>query len=349
MHSSTQKIVVGSSFFLLICTVAVCVYTLAGWDLLDAIYMVIITIFGVGYGEVQPIVSPGLKIFTIGLIVFGCSSLIYVTGGFLQMITEGEINRALGRRRNAKELAQLNGHTIVVGYGRVGRVLADELERAGVSFVVVEASSNRAAEADAKGLLTVTGNATEEATLDQAGATRAKTLATVLPDDALNVFITLTAHELNPKLEIIARAESPATERKLLRSGASKVVVPAALGAARISQLMTLPSAESLFSDDADLLGERLATIGLKMNQFRIEEDSPFAGRSIQDVAREARRGMLAVAIFTVDGQVEHQPDASRQLAPGETLVALCNRDDMERIAKRATGRTKMMYRGVTY
>ncbi|MCB1019978.1 MAG: potassium channel protein, partial [Acidobacteria bacterium] len=233
--------------------------------------------------------------------------------------------------------------------GRVGRVLADELERAGVSFVVVEASADRASEADAKGLLTVIGNATEEATLDQAGATRAKTLATVLPDDALNVFITLTAQELNPKLEIIARAESPATERKLLRSGASKVVVPAALGAARISQLMTLPSAESLFSDDADLLGERLATIGLKMNQFRIEEDSPFAGRSIQDVAREARRGMLAVAIFTVDGQVEHQPDASRQLAPGETLVALCNRDDMERIAKRATGRTKMMYRGVTY
>lgn len=346
MHSSTRKIVVGGAFFGIICLIAVVVYILAGWSLLDAIYMVIITIFGVGYGEVQPLESPGLKVFTIGLIVFGCSSLIYVTGGFLQMITEGEINRALGKRRNQKELTQLLGHTIICGYGRVGRVLADELERSGLSIVVVEAGKERAAEAEEKGFLTVLGNATEEATLEAAGALRARTLATVLPDDALNVFITLTAHELNPELEIIARAESPSTERKLLRSGASKVVVPAALGAAHISQLMTLPSAEALFEEDANVLGERLAAIGLNMNHFRIDEDSPFAGRSIRDIAQEARGGLVAVAVLSSGGEMERQPDGARHLAPGETLVALCNREDMERIAKRVTGKSKRMYGG---
>ena len=171
----------------------------------------------------------------------------------------------------------------------------------------------------------------------------------MLPDDALNVFITLTAREFNSDLEIIARAESPSTERKLLRSGASKVVVPAALGAARISQLMTLPSAEALFAEDSDFLGERLATLGLKMNQFPIGPESPFAGRSIKDLSNEARGGLLAVAVLTAQGEAERQPDGARILSPGETLVALCNRDDMDRIVKRVTGRSTMLYRGVSH
>ncbi len=204
MQASVNKIVVGGSLFFATCTAAVIGYYLAGWGLLDAIYMVIITIFGVGYGEVRPLADPTLKVFTIGVIIIGCSSLIYITGGFIQMVTEGQINKALGARKTAKGVGRLRGHTIICGFGRVGRILARELKAAGRMFVIVDAEGKRVAQADEMGYIAINGDASEEGTLRSAGIDRARVLATVLPNDAINVFITLTARDLNDQLEIIA-------------------------------------------------------------------------------------------------------------------------------------------------
>ena len=117
MTSSLRRIIIGGTFFGLTCIGAVVGYMLAGWQMLDAIYMVVITVFGVGFGEVMPLDNPGLKVFTMGVIIAGCSSGIYVVGGFVQMLAEGEINRVLGTRRMSKGIEQLDGHILICGYG----------------------------------------------------------------------------------------------------------------------------------------------------------------------------------------------------------------------------------------
>ena len=121
---------IGGIFFALTCVVGVVGYMIAGWELLDAIYMVVITVFSVGYGEVRPLDDPALKIFTIGMIIAGCSSGIYVVRRIVSMVAEGEINKALGGRRMSKEIEKLSNHTIICGYGRVGQMLAQDLAKA---------------------------------------------------------------------------------------------------------------------------------------------------------------------------------------------------------------------------
>ena len=219
------------------CLVATVGYRLAGWEWIDAIYMVTITIFGVGYGEVNTIDQTWLKMFTIVVIFAGCSSLIYVIGGIVQMLTEGEIERMLDNRVQTREIEQLSDHTIICGYGRVGQMLAAELYSQGESLVVLDRDEGRVRQAIDDGFHAMVGDAVGDDTLQKVGLLRARAFATVLPDDATNVFITLTARDLNASIRIIARAESPCTERKLLRSGATNVVIPAAIGAMRIAQL----------------------------------------------------------------------------------------------------------------
>ena len=253
---------------MLTCVLATVGYVISGWNVMDAIYMVIITIFGVGYGEVHPIESPQLRVMTIMLIVLGYGSAIYTGGGLVQMLMEGEINRALNHRRMTKGICELRGHAIVCGFGRAGSILAKELQAAGKPFVVIDQDDTKLAAAEQMQCLVLEGNATEDETLLKAGVEHASVLATVLPDDAANVFITLTARVLNPEIEIIARAEHPATEKKLLRSGATQVVSPAVIGGKRMAQLITHPSREDLLADPKrnEQLQHELALIGLHMH-----------------------------------------------------------------------------------
>ncbi len=229
----------GLSFFVATALIATVGYKLAGWSWIDSLYMVTITVFGVGYGEVQPLENPLLKLFTMGVILAGCSSLIYVLGGFVQLLAEGEIEEMLGTRKQSREIDQLHDHTIICGYGRVGQMLAAELHQKGESFVVLDNCQSRVDKAIGDGFLAMVGNAVDDETLSEAGLFRARTIATVLPDDAANVFITLTARDLCESICIIARAECPTTERKLIRGGATHVVLPAAIGAIRIAQLVS--------------------------------------------------------------------------------------------------------------
>ncbi len=243
---SKQRLQKGLGFFLMTCLVATAGYMFAGWSWIDAIYMVTITIFGVGYGEVHPLEPAWLKLFTIGVILAGCSSLLYVIGGIIQMLTEGEIERMMGKRNRSREIESLCDHTIICGYGRIGQMLAAELHELGDSFVVVDLDPARVANAIEDGFLAFEGDCAEDDTLQHAGIFRARVLATVLPDDAMNVFITLTARGMREAIRIIARAESPFTESKLIRSGATHVVMPAAIGAMRVAQLASRDANEAV-------------------------------------------------------------------------------------------------------
>jgi voltage-gated potassium channel len=204
MSTALKRVIGGISFFVLTCLAGTLAYSSAGWSWMDSFYMVVITIFGVGYGEVNPIQTSGLRIVTILLIVLGYGAAAFTVGGFVQMLMEGELNRALNRRRMTKGIGELQDHIILCGFGRAGRILAKELHTAKTQFVVVDVDAAKLNEAEQEGFLIVEGNATEDDTLEQAGVRRARVLASVFPDDATNVFITLTARGLNHRLEIIA-------------------------------------------------------------------------------------------------------------------------------------------------
>lgn len=349
MQSPLRRIITGLILVALTCVIAVGVYWSAGWDLLDAIYMVVITIFGVGYGEVRPLTDPRLKAFTVLLVVAGCTSGAYVIGGFVQLIAEGEFNRFLGARRMTQGIDKLANHAIVCGYGRVGQILARELREARCPFVIVDPNADRLREAEALGLLVLLGDATEEQTLLLAGVQRARVLATVLPDDTVNVFVTLTARELNPQLEIIARGERPSTERKLLRSGANKVVLPAAIGAAKISQLITRPSAEELLSEalGSSHLADELKLIGLQMMEVRIDSGSPLEGQTLRAVEMTGAGGVVIVGVKKPDGAIVRHPPGDLVLHAQDTVVLLGHREDLPQLTLKAKSQAIRVHRGV--
>ncbi len=349
MTPSLRRIITGAIFFGLTCITAVIGYMLAGWHFLDAVYMVVITVFGVGYGETQPLESTPLKVFTMGVIIAGCSSGIYFVGGFVQMLAEGEINRVLGTRRMSRGIEQLQGHVLICGYGRVGQMLATDLAAAKQSLVVIDTDVRRIEEAQTAGHLAVLGSASEELTLIAAGIARARTLTTVLPDDTANVFITLTARELNPTIEIIARAENPSTEKKLRRSGANQVVLPALIGATKIAHLITTPSAEELLTTGGGIaaLSEDLHQLGLDFSEQALDAGSPLVGQTVGDIEITGTRGFVIVALKKADGAVVVHPGSDAALGIGDKLVILGHAESLPQLAKK-NRRTAVSFRGGT-
>ncbi|QDT65724.1 potassium channel family protein [Calycomorphotria hydatis] len=350
MKSSSNKILFGTLLFSLFCAIAVYVYVLHGWTIVDALYMVAITISTVGYGEPHDTSNqPLLRAFTTIFALVSTVATLYVIGGFIQMLAEGEINRALGERRMTQGINKLKDHVIICGFGRVGQILARDLKQATTDFVIIDTNTARLREAEEHGYLVIVGNAIEEEALQSAGIERARVLATVLPDDTANVFITLTARDLNPNVEIIARAEDPSTEKKLLRSGANRVVLPAQIGAARMATLITHASAESLLTDadNVEELNTVLGTVGLSMAEIHIPSDSEFASRPLREVEIAGGIGFLIVALHRkVDGAVIRKPDGETILQPGDKLIVLGYNAELPKLSRRAQSDHRITYRG---
>jgi len=243
LTSPTRNLIGGVLFVLTVGALAVAGYMSQGWSSGDALYMVVLTVFTVGYDEVHPIATLPLRAITMGLIVTGCTGMIFVTGALVQFITLSGIQQALGHKYMSRQIDQLRNHVIICGFGRTGTMLARELQAGGAAFVVLERDPDRIEEARGLDYLCLHGDATEEDTLRHAGIERARALATVLPEDAINVYITLTARSLNKTMMIVARGELPSTISKLQYAGATEVVLPAHIGAERIAELILYPEA----------------------------------------------------------------------------------------------------------
>lgn len=353
MKSSTplRKVLVGIVSFALICLAAVIGYMIAGWSASDAFYMVIITIFGVGYGEVQPVQSEGLRALTMTVIVAGYAAVIYTVGGFVQLLIDGELNRALGVRRMTKGIERLTEHTILCGIGRLGSILAAELIAAGKPFVAIDSSLERVRDAEERGYLVIHGDATEESVLEQAGIRRASTVATVLSLDATNVFVTITARDMNPDVTIIARGENPRTEKKLLNTGADQVVLPTAIGAKKLAQLIIRPTAENMLEqirDQSNMIDD-LRQIGLQFEEIQVEPNSPMVDCAISEIEIRSNHGFLIVGIRRADSSNQINPEPNTKLSPGDVVIALGHQNDMPELAKRFTAKKpKIVYRGAT-
>ncbi len=242
---------------LVVSACATAAYMENGWGFGDALYMVVLTVYTVGYDEVIPIKTPELRAITIALIVTGCTGMIFLTGSLIQLITASQLQQLFGFRRMQKEIDRLTDHVIICGYGRIGQMLARELQAGKCDFVIVERGDGRMTAARELGFLSLQGDATDEDVLRLAGISRARALATVLPDDAANVFITLSARSLNRELTIIARGEAASTEGKLIQAGADRVVLPTRIGAERMAELLLYQNVAKVLSGikAGDLIG----------------------------------------------------------------------------------------------
>jgi voltage-gated potassium channel len=304
-----------------------------GWTFIDALYQVVITISGVGFDEVHPMTSTLARVHTMTIIGTGMLCVAFTLGSFLQVLTESEILGYFGRHRMKKQIELLSGHTIVAGYGRVGSLVCDELAAREQPFVVVELVNERTALAEARGFACVTGDATEEEVLKRAGIERAKVLVTVMPNDAENVFITLTARQLRSNLVIIARSEGPSTPKKLRQAGADHIVTPAAIGAHRIVSLLTNPAAVEF----AELVTNR-SSVTIEMDEMPIASASELAGVSVRNADIKRRTGVIVVAIKRSDGRVEFPPSGDEIMAAGDSLVILGRREDLDLFRHKSLG-----------
>ena len=305
-------------------SLAVAGYVRAGWTLGDAVYMTVLTVFTVGYGEVRPLETSTLRDITISLMVFGCTGMIFVTGALVQFITVSQIQNVLGMRRMNTDIDRLKNHVIVCGFGRLGLFLSRDLRVGGVPFVIIERRETRFEEARGLGFLCLCADATEEETLLRAGIARARALATVLPDDAANVFITLSARSLNRSMTIIARGESPSTERKLRHAGANEVVLPAHIGAERVAELL-LYSGEMRAARQSPRMQQteaELRRMGLDL-ELVIAREGGFAGLAVGDIERRAGHAFLVVAIERQSRQDNDRPRSDTRVEAGDGVLIL--------------------------
>ncbi len=356
LEPAHQRIAQGFAFLAVVCFVSVAGYLVLGWSLSDAIYMVAITIFAVGYGEVQPVVGAD-RWFTIGVIVLGCSSLLYILGGFFQLIAQGELNRLLGSRKMQKTIEELSDHVIVCGIGRIGRVVTADLKEAGATVVIVDSNPQRVEAAIEEGLYAFVGNATSDEVLLRAGVQNARALATVLPDDALNVFITLTARNLNPELRIIARAEDPASDSKMIQAGADKVVLPSALSGERAAQMILRPAMVDFFTDqDLSGLEQELVGLGLQIDQFDVDANSSLIGRTVGELESTGDGGFIVIAIRRAGGVVVRNPQKHFSFAEEDSVLFMGHAEDVPYLREAfaianlrpAVRRRPLKYRGAT-
>jgi Trk K+ transport system NAD-binding subunit len=323
--SPGRNLAVGVGFIFGVMVLATLGYMASGWSFRDAAYMVIVTIYTVGYNEVRPIDTPLLNVITLALIILGCTGMIFLTGVVVQFISLSQLNKITGLKAMNKQIEQLDGHVIICGFGRLGAVLARNLRASSAGFVVIESNEARAAEARAQDFLCIHGDATVESVLVAAGVARANALATVLANDAINVFITLSARALNSDVLIVARGVLPSTENKLLQAGADRVVLPTHIGGERIAELI-------LYRESARLLDSLERSHGFQrvLNNFGMELEvitgaprSAAARMSVSAIERQARGAFFIVQINRRDGNVFTDPPPATIIDEGDGVVVI--------------------------
>jgi len=295
-----------------------------GWNLIDSIYMTIITITTVGFSEIHEMSEAG-RIFTIGLVFVGVGFFLYVAGSMVQFMVEGSIQEILGRRTLGKKIDHLKNHYIVCGYGRIGRVLCKHFAvYPSINMVVLEKDPARIPEMESDGMLYISGDASEEETLIKAGIKKAKVLVAALATDIDNVFLELTARQLNPKIFIVARASHKGTKGKLIAAGANRVESPYDIGAVSMAQRVLRPSVTS-FLDLVFAYNRK----DIQMEEIPVDPSSSMVNIMLKDSGIRQRFNLIIIAIKKPNGDMMFNPSFETVIESGDTVIAMGKSDNL--------------------
>ncbi len=298
-----------------------------GISFADAAYLVIITVFAVGFDEVVELDGQG-RVVLSGIIILGVGSFTFLTINFIEFLVEGHLLDIFGRRRMQRTLDDLSGHLIVCGFGRVGRQVTDDLLAAGAPAVVIDPDGERLIKAEEKGLPYVLGSADDEGILELAGIQRAAGVAAVTQDDALNVLITLTAKLACPSVQVVVRLKNAHNTTKALQAGADRVISPSEIGGHRIAALLTKPSVV----DFLDVV-THASDVDLVLEEVHLRANAPIVGRTLATAGVRETYGANVVAIRHAGEQkVTTRPDPNVPLRQGDVLVLIGAREDLDRM-----------------
>ena len=288
-----------------------------GWDWFDSLYMTVITLTTIGYGEVHQLDRAG-RAFTIVLIFFGVGTAAFALRNAAKLMLEGELGAIFGRKKLDKKIRGLKDHYIVCGFGRMGRLITRELMLKPVPFVVIEKNASALQEGDWEKYLIIVGDADRDETLIRAGIERARGLITVVSTDADNLYIVLTARGLAPELYIVARSGEEGSEKKLKRAGASKVISPYLIGADRMAQAVLRPNVVDFIE-----FATQSENMDLKMEEVTINSGSALVGKALSESGIRHDLGIIIVAIKRADGRMDFNPSPVSVIGEGDCLIAL--------------------------
>lgn len=300
------------------------------WTWFDAIYMSAITLTTVGYGETHPLTPEG-RVFAMFFLFGGVFVLFFVATEVIRAIVSGQFRDALGRENVKQILAEIEDHVVVCGMGRMGRLVSQELNRHSIPFVAIDMAETITRDWPFEHGHPYVGDAADDEVLKRVGIERARTLVTVLPSDASNLYITLTARLLNPKLQIVARAEQEASEPKLRRVGANQVVSPYVIGGHRVAQAVLRP-AVGQFLDQAT----RTSADAFHMEEIAVAVGSTLCGQSLRELDLAGSHGVVVITMRRPTGEMQFNPRGEAVVEAGSVLVVVGHRPDIVAVQRRA-------------
>ena len=301
---------------------------LEGWSLANSFYATIVTIGTVGFGDFYPVTQAG-KLFAIFIIVFGVGTMAYTFATVMETFMEGSLKKVLGRGKLEKRIKKMEDHYIICGYGKIGNLICGELAHEQIEFVVVENNPVVIQTIEDKGFAYVNGNAAEDKTLLAAGIRMAKGIVCALPKDADNLYVVLAAKELNPDLYVLSRFEDNASERRLMKAGADRVISPYKVGGTRMSQAILRPAMLDFIE-----ITTRRGSLSLRMEELNINKESPVVGKNLEQSGLRKEYGLIVVAVEKKSGKMVFNPMASYVLESGDKLVTLGEGENLIKFSK---------------
>ena len=304
-------------------------HLLEGWSILDSLYVTAQTVTTVGFGDLTPR-TPFGRAFAVVFMMASVGLVLYALTSTVQAIVHSEL---FARYGHSRKMSKMRDHFIICGAGRVGSHLMRTLRAENGTFLVIESDSAKAEALMDSGVTVLPRDATLEETLREAGVQYARGLAACLPDDADNVYVVLTARDLNPKLHIVARAAEEQAESKLIRAGANRVVAPTIIGGHRMAMALTKPAV----GDFLDSITANHLELGFE--QLEVDPASTLVGRKLRESVIRSELNIVIVSIRRDDGEVIFNPSGETEIEGGDMLISIGNPESLARLSAVARGR----------